>query len=397
MIDQITNTYPIVPPAVFRESMETIRLRKFADGGREALIALPALTLATGRPGEAKHILQAFAQRISQAMASPRLGDPDQAEYSSTDAPLWFFEATQQFLQYTNDYAFVRQQLYPLLKNVIGWYVRGTPSGVRLDECGLINVGKPNAALTWMNAEVGGRAGTACHGKPVEVQALWYNALLIMEGLARRFGDDRAANRFAGRAIVAHWSFNRLFWNPKKRCLYDVVTANNHNAAVRPNQIFAISLHHAIVNDELARSVIQVVERELLTKFGLRTLASGDPEYQGRFEPGTIQGTASHQGSVWPWLISPFATAYLKINRHSDAARHQVSKWLRPLWEYVSEGEGGWQMPMLFEGDPPHACRGAAAHGWIIAEIRRILAEVAFSREAVNTARNPRSMTAMAG
>lgn len=397
VIDQMTNAYPMAPPSVSRESMETIRLRKFVDGGREALIALPALTLATGRPGEAKHTLQSFAQRISQEMVAPRHANLERPEYNSADAPLWFFEAIQQFLQYTNDYAFVRQHLYPVLKNLISWYVRGTPNGIRIDDCGLINLSKPDVALTWMDAEISGRTVTPRSGKPVEIQALWYNALRIMEDLARRFGDDLAAKRFAGRAIVAHWSFNRLFWNPKKRCMYDVVTGNNHDAAIRPNQILGISLHHAIVPDERALCVIQVVQRELLTAFGLRTLAPGDPKYQGQLEIGIIHRSSAHQGSVWPWLISPFVTAYLKVNHHSEVARRQVSKWLSPLWEYVSDDQGGWQMPAVFDGDPPHTPRGGLVHTWIVAEVRRILTDVASSREVRNPAGSSRSMAALVG
>lgn len=376
--------------------METIRLGRFADGGREALIALPALTLATGRPGEAKHILQSFAQRISREMVAPCLANLDQTEYSSADAPLWYFEAVQQFLKYTGDYSFVRQHIYGALKNIISWYVRGTHSGIRIDGCGLINLSKPNVPLTWMNAEINGRAVTPRLGKPVEIQALWYNALRIMESLARRFGDDLAANRFAGRAIVAHWSFNRLFWNPKKRCLYDVVTANTHDAAIRPNQIFAISLQHAIVPDERARHVIEIVERELLTPFGLRTLAPGDPQYQGRGETGIDQRSSAHQGSVRPWLMGPFVTAYLKLNHYSDAACHQGSRWLSPLWEYVSDGARGRPMPEIFDGDAPHMPQGGRANTWTVAEIRRTLTEVGFPRPVGTTAAGPRTLAAMA-
>lgn len=399
MIDQMRKTYPVLPPALLRESMETIRVGKFADGGREALIALPALTLATGRPGEAKRILQSFAQRIGHEMASSCLSDLERKpEYYSADAPLWYFEAIHQFLKYTGNYAFVRQHLYVVLKNIISWYVRGAHNGVRIDGCGLINLSKPDVPLTWMNAEVAGRPVTPRYGKPVEIQALWYNALRIMEDLARRFGDDVAANRFAGRATVAHWSFNRLFWNGKDRCLYDVVTANTHDSAIRPNQIFAVSLQYAILPDDRARHVVEVVERELLTPFGLRTLAPGDPRYQGRVEADVSHRASAHQGPVWPWLLAPFVTAYVKLDQHSDVACDRASRWLSPLWKYVSESEGGRQLSEVFDGDAPHAPRGGSARVWTVAELRRVLAEVALPREARSPARGLRILAAaMAG
>lgn len=381
MIDP-RNIRPAQPPALLRDSMETDRLGRFHDGGREAMIALPALTLANGQIEQAKQVLLSFARRISEEIAWSRLPDyKRKTTYRSADAPFWYFEAVRQFVKYTSDYAFVRHHLYYVLVNIVSWYVRGSHDGIKVDACGLITLSKPGISLTWMNAEVNGRAVTPRYGKPVEIQALWYNALCFLEELARRFGDDAAANRFSGRAAVAHWSFNRLFWNEKNQCLYDVVYAGVNDSTIRPNQVFAVSLQPTLLHGVRAHCVLRVVQRELLTPFGLRTLASADPQYWGQCEGNAWQrASAHHQGSVWPWLIGPFITAYIKLNQYSVSACEQASEWLNPLSKVLSERAGTQQLPEVFDGDSPHTPRGTRAHIWNDAEVRRAIAG-ALSRE----------------
>jgi predicted glycogen debranching enzyme len=277
--------------------------------------------------------------------------------------------------------------LYPVLAEIISWHVRGTRYGIKIDASGLLTSGEPGVQLTWMDAKVGDWVVTPRYGKPVEIQALWYNALRIMEYLAQDFGDEAGHKRFAGMAAIAQWSFNRLFWNESAGCLYDVVNGGTPDASIRPNQIFAVSLHYPLLSRERARHVVELVQRELLTPFGLRTLAPSDPRYRGCYKGGPSERDAVyHQGTVWPWLLGPFITAYLKVHDYSDEARKQALEWMRPLQEYM-HGVGLGQIPEIFDGDPAHAPRGCIAQAWSIAELLRVLAEHVLAERPKDTSR----------
>ena len=205
--------------------------------------------------------------------------------------------------------------------------------------------GEPGVQLTWMDAKVGDWVVTPRRGKPVEIQALWYNALCIMEDLARKFGDEAGQKRYRNMATVASWSFNRLFWNENTGCLYDVTNGAPPDPSIRPNQIFAVSLTHSMLSPERARSVVEKVKEHLLTPYGLRSLAPSDPQYRGRYTGGPAERDgAYHQGTVWPWLMGPFITAYVKVNGGSDAARRQAAEWLAPLKRSPC---GWWARPHL--------------------------------------------------
>ncbi|MGA2417167.1 MAG: amylo-alpha-1,6-glucosidase [Candidatus Sulfotelmatobacter sp.] len=348
----------------------------FSDWGRDTMIALPGLTLPTGKPEVARSILRAFAHHVDQGMLPNRFPDAGEApEYNTVDATLWFFEAARAYLAYTGDLEFVRDELYPVFADIVSWHVRGTRYGIKVDSSGLLSSGEPGVQLTWMDAKVGDWVVTPRRGKPVEIQALWYNALCIMENLARRFGDESGQKRYRNTATVASWSFNRLFWNENMGCLYDVTNGAPPGPSIRPNQIFAVSLTHSMLSPERAKCVVQKVQELLLTPYGLRSLAPTDPQYRGRYTGGpTERDGAYHQGTVWPWLLGPFVTAYVKVNGGSETARRQASEWLEPLREHLIDGGLG-HIPEIFDGDAPQLPRGCIAQAWSVAEILRAYIE----------------------
>ena len=348
----------------------------FSDWGRDTMIALPGLTLPTGKHEVARSILRTFAKHVDQGMLPNRFPDAGETpEYNTVDATLWFFEAARAYLAYTGDLDFVRNELYPVFADIIAWHARGTRYGIKVDSSGLLSSGEPGVQLTWMDAKVGDWVVTPRRGKPVEIQALWYNALCIMEDLARKFGDETGQKRFLNMATVASWSFNRLFWNEKAGCLYDVTNGAPPDPSIRPNQIFAVSLPHSMLSPDRARRVVEKVQEHLLTPCGLRSLAPTDPQYRGRYTGGPAERDgAYHQGTVWPWLLGPFITAYIKVNGGSDLARRQATEWLAPLRDHLADAGLG-QIPEIFDGDAPQRPCGCMAQAWSVAEILRALME----------------------
>jgi predicted glycogen debranching enzyme len=348
----------------------------FSDWGRDTMIALPGLTLLTGRYDVARSILRTFAKHVDQGMLPNRFPDAGETpEYNTVDAALWFFEAARAYLAYTSDLEFVRDELYPVFADIISWHARGTRYGIKADSSGLLASGELGVQLTWMDAKVGDWVVTPRRGKPVEIQALWYNALCIMEDLASRFGDEAARKRYRHLAAVAQWSFNRLFWNEKLGCLYDVVNGGSPDPSIRPNQIFAVSLPHSMLPRDRSRSVVEKVEEHLLTPFGLRTLAPSHPQYRGHYTGGPKERDgAYHQGTVWSWLLGPFITAYIKVNGGSEEARRRAQAWLSPLESHLAEAGLG-HVSEIFEGDTPHRPCGCIAQAWSVAEILRVYFE----------------------
>ena len=348
----------------------------FSDWGRDTMIALPGLTLVTGRSDVAKSILLAFARHVDRGMLPNRFPDAgEQPEYNTVDATLWFFEAVRALLQYTGDYEFIQTNLYDVLADIIDWHVRGTRYGIHVEEDELLASGEGGVQLTWMDAKVGDWVVTPRYGKAVEIQALWYNALCMMERLANEFGDKPRKKCYAEMAALANKSFNRLFWNEAAGCLYDVVNGEARDGSIRPNQIFAISLPHTMLSREKAKRVVGVVERDLLTPYGLRSLAPGDPQYRRRYEGNQwSRDGAYHQGTVWPWLMGPFITAYLKVHGRSKEGRQKAAKWLTNFREHLSDAGLG-QVSEIFDGDPPHQPRGCIAQAWSVAELLRAAVE----------------------
>ncbi len=346
----------------------------FADWGRDTMIALPGLTLATGRFDVAKQILQAFAQHVNQGMLPNRFPDAGETpDYNTVDATLWFFDAIRAYLQYTGDESFVREELYPKLKDIIDWHVRGTRYGIHVDTDGLLACGEPGVQLTWMDAKIGDWVVTPRTGKPVEIQALWYNALRVMEDLARRFGEPGQEDFFARLAEEARERFNAAFWNDDLGCLYDV--ADPADGSLRPNQIFAVSLTHGMLSPERASAVVDKVQAELLTPAGLRTLSTHDPRYRAHYQGGvTERDTAYHLGTVWPWLMGPFLTAYVKVHNRRPEALAQAAQWLKHFEEHFNEAGLG-HISEIADAEYPHTPRGCIAQAWSVAELLRAAVE----------------------
>ncbi len=347
----------------------------FGDWGRDTMISLPGLTLVTGRADVARDILRAFANSIDQGMLPNRFPDAgEEPEYNTADATLWFFEAIRSFLAYTGDTVFVRDELYPKLKDIIEWHQRGTRYGIRVDSDGLLLCGEPGVQLTWMDAKVGDWVVTPRYGKPVEIQALWFNALCVMRDLATKFDGETSSSYYSLMAQKAMQSFDAVFWNEQSNCLFDVVNDAGADASIRPNQIFTVSLPHSMVSLDKARKLLEVVQRELFTPMGLRTLSPTDPAYRGRYEGGVWErDSAYHQGTVWPWLMGPFITAFLKVNKSKSAVK-QAEKWLEGVQNYMRE-QGFGQLPEIADGDAPHQGRGCIAQAWSVAELLRTAVE----------------------
>jgi glycogen debranching enzyme len=226
-----------------------------------------------------------------------------------------------------------------------------------------------------MDAKVGDWVVTPRRGRPVEIQALWYNALCVMEDIARRLGDEVSNHRYRTMAALASGSFNRLFWDEKSGCLFDVINGGAPDASIRPNQIFAVSLPYTMLNPARANRVLDVVQQHLLTPVGLRTLAPSDPQYRGSYigDQDSRDG-AYHQGTVWPWLMGPFLTAYIKVHGRSEAARRQAESWLSAFKVRLSDSGLG-QVSEIFEGDEPHRPVGCIAQAWSVAELLRATVE----------------------
>jgi len=364
----------------------------FSDWGRDTMIALPGLTLPTRRFDVARGILRTFAGSVDQGMLPNRFPDAGETpEYNTVDATLWFCEAVRAYLAYTDDLPFVQSELYSMLTDIIAWHVRGTRFGIKLDASGLISSGEAGVQLTWMDAKVGDWVVTPRRGKPVEIQALWYNAVCIMENLASRVGDEAGRKRYNGMAALTRWSFNRLLWNENGGYLYDVVNGAPRDASIRPNQIFAVSLPHSMLSRERAKQVVDTVQQHLLTPYGLRSLAPSDPQYRGSYTgDGRSRDGAYHQGTVWPWLMGPFITAYLRVHGRSEAALRQAKQWLAPFKEHLSEAGLG-HISEIFDGDGPHRPVGCVAQAWSVAEILRATAEEIY---AVRPHEEPKSQSA---
>jgi predicted glycogen debranching enzyme len=360
----------------------------FTDWGRDTMISLPGLTLCTGKTEIARSILHNFARHTDMGMLPNRFVDSgEEAEFNTVDATLWFFEAARAYAAVTNDYDFIRNELYEVLAQIIEFHIKGTRYNIKVAENGLLNTGTPGAQLTWMDAKIGDWVVTPRSGKPVEIQALWYNALCIMKDLAARFSDDDRRKKYSSLAALTSLAFNRTFWNEDARCLYDVVNGGPPDGSIRPNQIFAVSLHHSMLSEERARAVVEKVEKELLTPVGLRTLNRSDGRYRATYEGDQYsRDSAYHQGTVWPWLLGPFVSAYVRVNGGTAQARGRARDFLRGIEKHLTEAGLG-QISEIFDGDVPHHPRGCFAQAWSVAEILRALCEDVYQTNAAHALR----------
>jgi predicted glycogen debranching enzyme len=337
------------------------------------MIALNGLTLATNRSDIAKSILLEFSKHISDGMLPNRFPDAGEVpEYNTVDATLWFFEAIRAYGQKTDDYKFIKDELYDKLVEIIDWHDRGTRYNIHVDDDGLLYAGEPGVQLTWMDAKIDDWVVTPRTGKPVEIQALWYNTLCVMADFAARFKDAKGKKNYTAMAAKAKRSFNMQFWNNEDECLFDVVNGDDGDASLRPNQVFAVSLPHTMLTSAKARKVVKKLEAELLTPVGLRSLAATDERYVPIYIGSPLERDASyHQGTVWAWLIGPFIDAYRKTHSKDARAERRVGEILLGFSAHLSEAMVG-QVSEIFDADPPHAARGCAAQAWSVAELLRV-------------------------
>jgi predicted glycogen debranching enzyme len=344
----------------------------FADWGRDTFIAMRGLVLARARYEVAESILLAWAGTVSEGMLPNRFPDDGGApEFNSVDASLWFVVVAHEFIAAAHPDASVRARLGHATAAILDGYAAGTRFGIRMDSDGLLACGVPGVQLTWMDARVDGRVITPRIGKPVEIQALWINALRCAGGRHAALAD-RAQVEFAAR-----------FPRPDGEGLFDVVdvdhVAGRVDGSIRPNQIFAVGgLPHRIVSGETARAVVATVERVLLTPMGLRTLARGDAAYRPRCEGGVPERDgAYHQGTVWPWLIGAFVDAWLDVTGDDDAHRAEARRrFLAPLQEHLNVAGLG-HVSEIADGDPPHTPRGCPFQAWSLGELIRALGRTA--------------------
>jgi len=333
----------------------------FGDWGRDTMISLPGLTLATGRPNIARRILATFSSFVSQGML-PNVfpGAGEHADYNTADASLWFFEAWRAYFDATKDVAALRE-VFPILSDMIDWHQRGTRYGIAVDKAdGLLKAGVAGVQLTWMDAKVGDWVVTPRIGKPVEINALWYNALRVMSSFAAVLGEP---DRFSASAEAARRSFAR-FIRSDGEGLYDVIDGpSGDDASVRPNQIFAVSLPHSPLAGADQQNVVRVCRDQLLTAFGLRSLAPGSPAYHPHYGGGIMERDGGyHQGPVWAWLLGPFCLAMYRVHRDARAALDLLAA-MRDALEDQAVGTIG----EIFDGDPPHQPRGAPVQAWSVA------------------------------
>jgi predicted glycogen debranching enzyme len=348
----------------------------FTDWGRDTMISLEGLTLTTGRRLEAGYILRTFAHYVRDGLI-PNMFPEGEKEglYHTADATLWFFHALARYLDASND-RITLDEIYPTLAGIVEAHVRGTRFGIRLDpRDGLITQGEEGYQLTWMDAKVDGWVVTPRRGKAVEINALWYNALRLMEQWARDRGDA-AALEYQHRAEQARASFNERFWFDAGSYLFDVVDtdAGANDPKCRPNQIFAVSLPHAVLREDRWLPVVRVVREKLLTPVGLRSLAPDDPEFKARYYGDLrTRDAAYHQGTVWAWLVGPFVDAWLKVFPSDVEGAKQALQGMAAHLDHACIGT----VSEIFDAEPPFTPRGCVAQAWSVAEVLRVASKIA--------------------
>ena len=350
----------------------------FTDWGRDTMIAFTGLTLCTKRFKEAEEILLTFARYIRHGIVPNMFPDDNMPPlYNTVDASLWYFYAVYQYLHYNpaaEAEAFVKEQIFPHLKEIISAYEKGTDFSIYMEDDGLIHAGSGLDQITWMDVRVGDWVATPRHGKPVEINALWYNALRIMESLCEKFDEDASAYRT--RAEQVKESFNAKFWDSANQCLFDVVDGDEPDDHIRPNQIYAVSLPFSLLPEEQEKAVVALVEKELFVGCGLRSLAPDHPDYHGIYCGALAKrDSAYHQGTAWGFLLGGFFSAYMKVNHHSSSAAENAVHMLEPVRKHLSDSGCIGSISEIFDGDTPHNPRGCYAQAWSVGEVLRCYCE----------------------
>ena len=346
----------------------------FSDWGRDTMIALPGCCLATGRFEDAKSILRTFLAYEKDGLVPNLFPEGEQEPmYNTVDAALLLIDCVWQYFRRTGDLSFL-EEAYPCLERIIAAYRRGTHHGIHMDTDGLIAAGEGLDQVTWMDVCVDGILPTPRHGKPVEVNAYWYNALKIMEELSRELGKSGA--KYASLAAKAKRSFVEKFYNKDKGCLRDVLSGTDADDQLRCNQIWAVSMAHTMLSPAQERSVVDAVYRELYTVCGLRTLEPEDPQYHGHYGgPQVERDMAYHQGTVWVYPLGAFYRAYLKTRKYTPEAKAWVRGQLEALEPMLREGCAG-QLPEIYDGDFPAESKGCFAQAWSVGEMLRVYEEL---------------------
>ena len=350
----------------------------FTDWGRDTMIAFTGLTLCTKRFKEAEEILLTFARYIRHGIVPNMFPDDNMPPlYNTVDASLWYFYAVYQYLHYNpaaEAEAFVKEQIFPHLKEIISAYEKGTDFSIYMEDDGLIHAGSGLDQITWMDVRVGDWVATPRHGKPVEINALWYNALRIMESLCEKFDEDASAYRT--RANQVKESFNAKFWDSSNQCLFDVVDGDEPDDHIRPNQVYAVSLPFSLLPEEQEKAVVALVEKELFVGCGLRSLAPDHPDYHGIYCGALAKRDAAyHQGTAWGFLLGGFFSAYMKVNHHSSSAAENAVRMLEPVRKHLTDSGCIGSISEIFDGDAPHNPRGCYAQAWSVGEVLRCYCE----------------------
>ena len=350
----------------------------FTDWGRDTMIAFTGLTLCTKRFKEAEEILLTFARYIRHGIVPNMFPDDNMPPlYNTVDASLWYFYAVYQYLHYNpaaEAEAFVKEQIFPHLKEIISAYEKGTDFSIYMEDDGLIHAGSGLDQITWMDVRVGDWVATPRHGKPVEINALWYNALRIMESLCEKFDEDASAYRT--RANQVKESFNAKFWDSANQCLFDVVDGDEPDDHIRPNQVYAVSLPFSLLPEEQEKAVVALVEKELFVGCGLRSLAPDHPDYHGIYCGALAKRDAAyHQGTAWGFLLGGFFSAYMKVNHHSSSAAENAVRMLEPVRKHLTDSGCIGSISEIFDGDAPHNPRGCYAQAWSVGEVLRCYCE----------------------
>jgi len=348
----------------------------FTDWGRDTMLSLEGLTLTTGRPNDARNILKTFAAHTRDGLIPNYFPDKSNlGVYHTADASLLFFQAVHRYIEHTRDDS-ILHSLLPVLSEIVAKHIDGTRFGIGVDSRdGLLRQGAEGFQLTWMDAKCGDWVVTPRRGKAVEINAYWYNALRLLQGWTRAWGDAEAADRLGGLADHCRESFNRRFWCEAERGLYDVVDGEHgDDAACRPNQIFAIAMTQPVLDEARWKRVVETCRERLLTPVGLRSLAPGHPEYKVRyFGDLRARDAAYHQGTVWAWLIGPFLDAF---NKTFPDRREEARRFLKGFCEHLSEACVG-SISEVFDAESPYEARGCVAQAWSVAEVLRCWVQTA--------------------
>jgi predicted glycogen debranching enzyme len=347
----------------------------FADWGRDTMIALPGLLLARGHHEEAAQVIRGFLQHMDRGVIPNRFPDRGEApEYNTADATLWMFQSAAAHFRASGDESFVREEFYPAAREILHHCCEGTHHGIRVDERDrLLIAGGVGTQLTWMDAKVGEQVMTPRHGKPVEINALYYNALRLTQEWAERFGHTDDAVAFRSEADRVADSFSRAFWNDQMGCLYDVIRPDGSDARIRPNQILAASLPYPLMTLAQRMSMVSVVDQELVTHVGLRTLSPKDNDYNPHYRGGPRERDAAyHQGLIWPWLLGPFVRAYLNVFGRSPERIAYCRALFHGLELHLEEACLG-TISEIFDAEPPFRAVGAPAQAWSVAALLDVL------------------------